>query len=144
MLIVAAILPLIFLVYQIVIDWIDLFPWNDVSRKSAKTKLLELIINYFPLLLISYAYFHPAAQTILWGMIGALLYLAGHIRAWWIPYLFGASEKERAEYLHYFAHTYKFLPRRQDHPVPDAEHVVLGCICLLMAIINVFVFFAYI
>ena len=128
----ATLLPLLFLSYQILIDWVNLFPWNDLATKTAKTRLLELLLNYSPLLLIAYGFHQPTPSTKLYALIGSVAYLLGHLNAWWRPYLLGATSKEQAEYQQYFSRTYKFLPAIGDHPIPDGEHVVLGVICLLM------------
>lgn len=126
---VAALMPLVFLGYQLVIDWVNLFPWNDVAAKSAKTRVLELLLNYSPLLLISYGFFKPTGASELYALLGSAAYLLGHLNAWWRPYLLGASPGERQEYAALFSRTYKFLPPIKDHPIPDAEHVVVGLIC---------------
>ncbi len=131
---VATLLPLLFLSYQLLIDWVNLFPWNDIATKTAKTRLLELLLNYSPLLLIAYG-FHQATPTPkLYALMGSLAYLVGHLNAWWRPYLLGATPNQKAEYQQYFSRTYTFLPPIGDHPIPDAAHVVLGSICLLMVI----------
>lgn len=139
----ATIIPLVFFLYQIIIDWVNLFPWNDIWRKNRLLKAQEFIINYLPLLLIAYAYSHYTPSSLSWGMGGSILYLIGHIIAWWKPYFLGASPEEKSEYKMYFERTYKFLPAIDDNPVPDAQHVVLGIICLIMTILNTVIFFQY-
>ena len=128
----AMIMPFIFLAYQLLIDWANLFPWNDIATKTPKTRLIELLLNYSPLLLIAYGFYQHTPTAKLYALIGSVAYLIGHLNAWWRPYLFGASAKEKAEYEQYFSRTYKFLPPIGEHPIPDSEHVVLGFICLLM------------
>lgn len=128
----AACMPLIFLAYQLLIDWVNLFPWNDLSTKTPKTRLLELLLNYSPLLLITYGFQQATPTSQLFALVGSVAYLIGHLNAWWRPYFFGASPKEIVEYNQYFSRTYKFLPPIEDHPIPDGEHVVLGLICLAM------------
>ena len=137
----AMLMPLIFLTYQILIDWVNLFPWNDVTTKTPKTRLLELLLNYSPLVLIAYGFHRATPTSQLYALIGSIAYLLGHLNAWWRPYFFGASVNEQAEYSQYFSRTYKFLPPIKDHPIPDGEHVVLGLICLLMVISSVLAYF---
>ena len=129
---IAAIVPLVFLSYQLLIDWVDLFPWNDLATKSVKTRVLELLLNYSPLLLISYGFWVPSPLTKLWSLLGSVAYFIGHLNAWWRPYFFGASPRELREYQQHFSRTYKFLPPIKNHPIPDAEHLVLGLICVLL------------
>ncbi len=112
----AAILPLLLIGYQLFIDWIDVFPWNDIGTKTFRERTLETALNYAPLLLISFAFFHPSPMGILLGMLGSYLYLFGHLNAWWRPYFFGASAKEQQEYTRLFQRTYKVLPSIDNQP----------------------------
>lgn len=126
--------PLVLLAYQLCIDWLPLFPWNDRETKSARDRLLETIINYSPLLLISFGFTRASHTGWIICMVGTIVYLIGHLNAWWRPYFLGATEKEQEEYKRLFSRTYKFLPPIGNNPIPDAEHVVLGSITLLMVL----------
>lgn len=126
--------PLLLFAYQLVLDWVNLFPWNDLAAKSARTRALEFVLNYSPLLLIAYAFWRPSRVSELYGLLGSVAYLLGHLNAWWRPYLLGATPREQAEYQAQFARTHKFLPARRDHPVPDAAHIGVGLLCLLLVL----------
>ena len=60
------------------------------------------------------------------------VFLAGHLAFWWKPYLLGASPSHRASYERLFARTLKLLPPIRDHPVPDAQHTVIGLFTVAM------------
>ncbi len=64
------------------------------------------------------------------GLYGLWLYI--EISPWWIPYVLGASPQVMHFYEHWFANTYRFLPRIADHPIPDAEHTVILLLLLLV------------
>jgi hypothetical protein len=55
-----------------------------------------------------------------------------HIAYWWVPYLRGASDAQRAEHDQLFGGTTTFLPPIGDHPVPNAQHVVVGILMVGM------------
>lgn len=127
----ATLSPLVLLGYQILIDWVDLFPWNDVSLKSTKVRLLEVFGNYPPLLLSAFL-FHLGHRTALMvGLAIPLLITVMHLHAWWRPYFFGASEAELVTYRENFGRTLKVLPAIGENPVPDAEHMVVGLLFLV-------------
>lgn len=130
------------LAYQLVIDWIPLFPWNDVSKKTPRERVLETAINYSPLLLIAYGFANPRGIGWTIATIGCAVYMVGHLNAWWRPYLFGATEKEHAEYSRLFANTYRILPPIRTNPVPDAEHMVIGVLTLVMLICSCMAYFS--
>jgi len=44
----------------------------------------------------------------------------------------GTTEEERAERASLFGGTTTFLPPIGDHPIPNAQHVVVGLLMLLM------------
>lgn len=132
----AMISALVFLGYQLLIDFVPMAPWNDTSTRDNKTRIMELIFNYAPLLLIAYGFSQINRTGWLISAIGATLYFVGHLNAWWRPYFFGASEKEMEEYKKHFSRTYKFLPARGNNPIPDAEHVVIGIICIGMVVFS--------
>lgn len=130
----ALLAPLIFLGYQFLIDFIPMPPWNDTSTRTVKHRLLEVLFNYSPLLLIAYGFSQTSRTGWLISAIGATLYFIGHLNAWWRPYFFGASAREMEEYKTHFSRTFKFLPARGENPIPDAEHVVIGLICIGMVV----------
>lgn len=142
-LLLAASVPLLLLAYQLFINWVNVFPWNDASVKTLRERTLETGLNYAPLLLISFAFFRPSLIGVLWAMIGSYLYLLGHLNAWWRPYFFGASAKEQQDYLRLFQRTYKILPPIGNNPIPDVEHIVLGLIVVGMCLCSTLAYLTY-
>jgi hypothetical protein len=69
--------------------------------------------------------------------VHSYVWLALQIRQWWIPYLFGPTALHR-DFGWYFAHGYdrrtKILPSIDDRPIPDAQHLVLQALSLVVAI----------
>jgi hypothetical protein len=64
----------------------------------------------------------PAFVTNYWTVYCALALLSA-IGMWYIPYLRGASEKQKAEYLSMYAGTVHILPKRGDNPRPNLFHM---------------------
>ncbi len=109
--------------YLQVIEWVDLFPWNNVRWGNGQ-EILDITVAVLQIGLIVGAW---KGVRPLVG-VGAVLYafwLAAQVRAWWIPYFWGASAGRMRRYNWWFGETYKFLPPIGDHPIPDAAHVLL-------------------
>jgi len=60
--------------------------------------------------------------------------LAMEIATWWIPYLFGPSQKWLALYTRMHSKTISVLPRRGTNPRPNLEHLILMVLTLLAGI----------
>jgi len=112
-------------------DWVPLGRLNNVAAvKSEDSRLRTIFVTLLPAvpaaicLYYSARYFGRAYPDWLemWFWITYGVFLAGMLRAWWIPYLF-VPDKERAErYQILFAGTHSFLPRRNGI-IPDTLHV---------------------
>jgi hypothetical protein len=57
-----------------------------------------------------------------WVLYCAITVLSA-IAMWYVPYLFGASEKTKLEYAKMYAGTWQVLPRRGDNPRPNVLHL---------------------
>jgi hypothetical protein len=70
------------------------------------------------------------------GTVDSYVWLALQIRQWWIPYLFGPTALHR-DFGWYFANgcdrITKILPEIDDRPIPDAQHLVLQTLSLIVA-----------
>lgn len=119
---------------QLVLDFVPLGRWNRLEPKTPTHRAMEALLNYSPLALMAWAATQPGAGAALGVLLGALLYLAGHVHAWWRPYLFGATERERADFARHFAGTARFLPLRHGM-APDAAHTVVGALTLATAVL---------
>ncbi len=129
---VAGVLPLVLLAYLVLIDWVPLRRWNDRAARATRDHMTASAMSYGPLLVISYASFHGSRPGTSLALLLSALYLAGHIRFWWIPYFFGASAEHREQHEWFYSRTLKFWPPIGDHPIPDAQHTIVGALTLLM------------
>jgi hypothetical protein len=119
-------LPLCLLLYQIIIDFVPLFPFNDVQSKDKRLRKYEVLGNYPPLLVISLCFYLKHEISLWIGYVITSIIMVMHLFAWWIPYFFGFPNNVRSDYKKYFSRTYKFLPAIKDHIILDAEHVGVG------------------
>jgi hypothetical protein len=134
-------MPLFFLLYQIIIDFVPLFPFNDVQSRDKRLRLYEVLGNYPPLLVIALCFYLDNNISIWIGFAFTSIIMVMHLFAWWIPYFFGFPKNVRSDYNKYFSRTYKFLPPIKDHIIPDAEHVGVGILLATTLIIqSIYVF----
>ena len=114
--------------YLQLVEWVDLFPWNDLSKGNAQEKLDIVILACQALVAFWYVRERIGLMMVGWLAYAVWLYL--QIDSWWRPYLFGGRTVGPNWY---FAKTYKFLPQIGERPTPDADHVVLQL--LLVAVL---------
>lgn len=126
--------PVVLLAYQLLIDFVPLAPFNDVTVVPFGKKVGSFLMNYAPLLLIAFALHDRSRTGVMLSTLGCFLYLLGHLNAWWRPYFFGATNKELTEYQALFQRTFKILPKIGTNPVPDVQHMILGVIVLTMTV----------
>lgn len=133
------------ILYVALHDWVPVPPFNDLEAmrrgRSFSSRLVETIGNTAPLglalgLSLSRGLGGPsfAVAVLVVAIFG--VYAFGTLRAWWIPYLRGASPEMVAAY-EVFERTHRFLPRQPGRIVPDTLHVVLHVqvwVCLGLAI----------
>ncbi|RSN01817.1 hypothetical protein DMB42_37215 [Nonomuraea sp. WAC 01424] len=129
---VAITVPLVWLAWLAVVDWVPLFPLNDLHSGNAKGRLLAAAINYpFPLLIAGGVAVHRT-----WSLVAAtalcVLVVAGHVRSWWLPYFGPATPEQRELYLREYSRTWKVLPTAGHGVVIDVQHMVVGVLSLLM------------
>jgi hypothetical protein len=121
--------------YILTTEWIDLFPWNDVSRSTASQKVSGSLINAVPFVLLIAAFL----LDILWLRliaVGLLIaWLGVHFAWWWVPYFWGTSDTHMASYARFFARTYTFLPPRGTNPTPTAQYVIMQVLTLVNLIV---------
>lgn len=109
--------------YLQLVEWVDLFPWNDVRRGNGQGGL-DLALAALTILLVlglwresRVAAFATVVATGAWGAL--------QVSTWWIPYFAGASDSWNRTYQRWFAQTIQVLPREPGHLPPDANHIVL-------------------
>ncbi|HTQ12955.1 MAG TPA: hypothetical protein VMH86_03695 [Rhizomicrobium sp.] len=110
-------------IYLEAMEWIDLYPWNNIRGGNGQQTL-------------DYAIAAVVAALAAWlwrgGRIPALLALAFagfwgwlQVTTWWIPYIAGASPQWQRVYDKWFGGCIQILPAAPGHPPPDANHLVL-------------------
>ncbi|MBA2392800.1 MAG: hypothetical protein H0V70_08640 [Ktedonobacteraceae bacterium] len=125
--------PLALAVYLFIINWIDLFPWNNVRAVSVRRKLLLSLTNYPLLCFIAWA-FLLGIHVLMVGafVMMSIFYGIFYIVSWWIPYFYGLSERQQQEYERKSAGTVTILPRIGKRPVPNVERMIAGGLIVLM------------
>lgn len=128
-------------------DWIPIKPFNDIEALKLEDttfyRLLGSIINgsvvLIPLILtLAYAHQPPIPFSIISIVFAFYLLLTiGTILSWWVPYVFGSSEKHK-QHFHKFKNTHHFLPIRGDNIVPNTLHVVLHLQVWMCLVISTF------
>jgi hypothetical protein len=123
----------VMLAYLILDNHVDLDPWNNLITSQLPGTLAGAIP--FGIYAAAFAVSHRWLMVI--GAVHSYVWLALQIREWWIPYLFGRTALHR-DFGWYCAHGYdrttKILPSIDDRPIPDAQHLVLQALSLVVAI----------
>jgi hypothetical protein len=134
---IAAGLAITLAVYLLVTDWLNLAPWNNVEDLPVRQKLLISVANYAPLLFIAFAIAQQNRILVVLAVVVGGVDLLMHVAYWWLPYLRGASEAQKAEHTRLFGGTTTFLPAIGENPIPNAQHVVVGVLMLAMVATSV-------
>ncbi|MGW0197351.1 hypothetical protein [Nonomuraea sp. NPDC003201] len=129
---IAIALPLLWLAWLALTEWVPMFPLNDLKTGNLRPRLLAASINYpFPLLIAA-----GIALRQPWSLIAASalcgLILAGHLANWWLPYFGLSSAAQRQVYERDYARTLKILPAAGHAVVPDVQHMIVGLLSLVM------------
>jgi len=129
---VAAIFAISLAAYLLITDWVDLAPWNKVDDLPVRQKLLISLANYTPLLFVAVAVVVGGGVLVVLAVLVGIVDLAMHVAYWWLPYLRGTSAEQLTERQHLFGGTTTFLPAIGNHPIPNAQHVVVGILMTAM------------
>jgi hypothetical protein len=123
----------LFAYYQI-IEWVNLFPWNDIRRGNGQASLDLIVATVLGILIVA------TWRRLRWVMVvGVCLYALWawlQIDGWWVPYFRGASPSWKRTYDRFFGETIKFLPSDGVHLPPDACHVMLQVLIFAALITN--------
>ena len=125
----------VLLVYLQVIEWIDMFPWNDIRRGNAQETLDVIIgVAMTGFIIATWRRWRP-------GIILAILFYVAwlwlQIQTFWIPYVFGASERWARIHAANFSETIQWLPRSGNHLPPDASHFVLQILLVITLVVMI-------
>ena len=113
-------------------DLIDIPGWVHGSQVQAmmgkpKVWLATLANSTLPGTAVAFALYFwnrpkPGFVTNYWAIYCTVALLSA-IGMWYIPYLRGAPEKQKSEYLTMYAGTRHILPKRGDNPRPNVFHM---------------------
>ncbi|WP_163510658.1 hypothetical protein [Fodinicola acaciae] len=132
----AAVAAMAMLTWEIVTEWVPMYPLNDLSAQPTRLRLIAAAANYPVMAAIAVLFAVGNVVTTLIGAGLCLVVLGGHLRSWWIPYLTGrASASWQVHYERDYQRTLKLLPRRPY--MPDAQHMVVGLIAVAMVVTGV-------
>lgn len=103
--------------------------------------IATLVNAIFPGVAVAFAIYFwnkpkPKFASDYWVLYCAVT-VASAIAMWYVPYFFGAPEKQKREFLQMYAGTRQVLPSRGDNPRPNLLHVcfhVLFVINLFLAL----------
>jgi hypothetical protein len=127
-------------VYFQIINWFPLGQWNYQPNfvPLINSRTIDLgdvgVVSLFllPFLLFSLAYWRSWKWLMWAGVAGYAGWLYSQIQTWWIPYLFGASDHWQEIYHRVFAHSTKILPSFGNHLAPDAMHLTIQFLLLII------------
>jgi hypothetical protein len=117
-----------FAIWFFVIHFIPIPPLNDIDKFPNKTSWKFFLFgNWVVLLALIFGYW--LTHHVYFG-IGLLIYLSllltGHLNTWWLPYLFGWPKVFAQDSTIDHKATVRFLPSRDNRPVPDIGYCLFG------------------
>ena len=130
----AFVLQLLLLVYMQVIEWIDLFPWNDIRRGNGQ-EILDIALGGVMIAALAATYWRWRPGVWLAALVYAV-WLGLQIMTFWMPYALGASTRWAKIHEANFAHTIQWLPSHGNHLPPDASHFVLQLLLLITLVVT--------
>jgi hypothetical protein len=120
----------VLLVYCQVVEWANLFPWNDIQHGNGQAGLDFAIGSVMLGAVVSTVRrWWRIAMAIATVLYAVWLWL--QIETWWFGYIAGASPGWKRTYALFFSQTVQVLPRFGDHLPPDACHLVLQLMVLV-------------
>ena len=119
----AAVAVLVAGLYMEAVEWIDLYPWNDIRHGNGQATLdyaiAAVVLAQFLWLLRG----DRAGALVAVALMGLWSWL--QIATWWLPYFAGVSPGWAKVYAKWFAGTTQILPTWPNHLPPDANHLTL-------------------
>jgi hypothetical protein len=125
---------LLLLVYLEIVEWVDLFPWNDVRRGNGQ-EALDIVLGTVMIAALV-ATSRRWRLGVLFSVVFYATWLGLQVTTFWIPYAFGASERWTKIYAGNFSQTIQWLPRIRNHLPPDANHFVLQLLLIAALVFN--------
>ncbi|MFJ9846886.1 hypothetical protein ACIRYZ_41930 [Kitasatospora sp. NPDC101155] len=129
---IAVTMPLVWLAWLVLTEWVPMFPLNDLRADNRRERLGDAAVNYpIPLLIAGGIALGYQASRIA-ALVLCLLVLAGHVASWWLPYFGISTAAQRESYTRDYARTLKVLPVQGHVVVPDVQHMAVGVLTLAM------------
>jgi hypothetical protein len=125
--------------YFVVDNHIDLYPWNNL----VESQLPSTLVGVIPFSVYAVGFWFGIRWLMLVGTVHAYVWLLLQLRQWWVPYLFGPTFLHRSFGWYReggYDETVRFLPRIGERPVPDAQHVVLEVLSLIVVVTTTMAF----
>lgn len=117
-----------------VTHWIDLKPLNHLDEEAfPHERRTNLILHFFQLASIGGFLFYIKGLMLI-GVIFWSVSMLGHILSWWLPYFFGWPKAFLKNAVADNAKTYHFLPPRDNHPIPDLNHCIIGALLVVVTL----------
>lgn len=116
------------LAFFVVDNHVPLYPWNDLER--TKSQLPSTLSGLIPFTLAAVTFYRRWLPGMVFFASYAYVWLGIQLWNWWVPYLLGGEREFASEY----ERTLHPLPEISGRPGPNAEHLVLQILSLLMAL----------
>ena len=133
----ALLVQILLAAYWLALEVVDLYPWNDLRvRAWDYSPRYEIAVNALQLLGYAALFatgFRPLALLSLLGYAG---YLGFQIWTWWLPFFRGASLGWQEFYTQNYAETLKLVPAAMPYPAPDAQHIVLQALTVVVVVVS--------
>lgn len=126
----AALAQVVLLVYLETVEWVDLFPWNNIRGGNGQD-VLDIALGVL-LAVLALGTLRGWRLAVFAARSVYPAWLALQIASWWVPYLFGPPAGPR--FLRVFGPTVRVLPPIDDHPIPDADHLVLQLLIVIVLV----------
>jgi hypothetical protein len=131
--------------YFQIINWFSLGLWNYQpgfvpllsSDKAAWGDIASVSAFLLPFLFFSLAYWKRWTWLMWVGTVCYTIWLCVQIYSWWVPYIFGASPQWQEVYDRVFAHSTKILPSFGNHLAPDAMHLTIQLLLIVMVVSSI-------
>ena len=129
-------------IYFQIINWFSLGLWNyqpGFVPLLSSDKIIWGSVGVVSLFLLPFLIFYLAYLRrwtwLMWiDTIGYAVWLYLQIQNWWVPYLFGASRHWQEIYNRVFNHSTKILPSFGNHLAPDAMHLTIQILLIVIVI----------
>jgi len=128
----AAIVPLVWLGWLVLIDWVPMYPVNDLERRDHHQRAVGAATTYPVGLLVSAGVLIGQSWSLATAVILAGSVVVGHVAGWWLPYAGVSVSRQRAVYRDEYARTVSVLPKAGHDVVVDVQHMVTGVLGLVM------------